>query len=315
MHNKKVVITGINGFVGKNFLKILKELSPDSEVYGLDRRFNETNNFTPIKCDLTEKDKVKTLFSEISPDYIFHFAGITYDKDWNNLYEGNARSTLSLLESVAELMLNPRVIIIGSAAEYGNPELLPVDEKAMPNPTTPYGAAMCCRTNVALAFMNMGYDISIGRVFNITGSGVSENSPVGSFAKQLAEIEKGKKDSVIHTGNLDPRRDFIDITDVATAFYYLALKGRKGGIYNVCSGESHSIKEVLDIFLKFSTPGIKTVIEPALVRQKDISSIFGNNKKIKDETGWKTSISLEDSLRETLDFYRQHQSFNSIAML
>lgn len=308
MNNKKIIITGINGFVGKNYLKVLKELSPGSEVFGLDRKFSEPENFIAIECDLLDKEKIKSIISEISPDYIFHFAGTAYDNDWNNLYSGNVKTTLSLLESIDELnSMHPRIVIIGSAAEYGDvsPELLPVDEKVMPNPASPYGASMCCRTNTALVFKNMGHDIIIGRVFNITGPGVSEKSPAGSFAKQIAEIEKGKKDTVIHTGNLNPGRDFIDIRDVARAFYNLALKSNKGGIYNICSGESHTIKRILDTFLKLSSRQIKIVTDPALIRQKDISMMFGSNQKIKDDIGWKPEISLKDSLKETLDYYRK----------
>lgn len=308
MNNKKIIITGINGFVGKNFLRVLKQLSPDSEVYGVDRKFSEAKNFIPIKCDLVDKDQVRSIISEISPDYIFNFAGTAYDKDWNNLFKGNVKSTLPLLESVLELnSINPRIISIGSAAEYGDisPELLPVDEKVMPEPTSLYGASMCCRTNVALAFRNMGCDIVIGRVFNITGPGVSENSPVGSFAKQIAEIEKGKKEPVIHTGNLNPGRDFIDIRDVARAFYYLALKSRKGGIYNICSGTPQTIKQILDTLLNISHAHIKVVTDPALIRQKDISMMFGSNQKIKDDIGWTPEISLKDSLKETLNYYRK----------
>jgi GDP-4-dehydro-6-deoxy-D-mannose reductase len=307
MNNKRIIITGQNGFVGQNYLKILKELSPDSEVYGISRKFSEAENFISIKCDLVDKQQVKSVISEISPDYIFHFAGIAHEKDWNNLFKSNVISTLSLLESVFELnSINPKIIIIGSAAEYGNisPELLPVAEKVMPNPITPYGASMCCRTNIALAFKNMGCDIIIGRVFNITGPGVSEKSPVGSFAKQIAEIEKRKKYPVIYTGNLNSGRDFIDITDVARAFYHLALKSKKGGIYNICSGESHTIAQILDTFLKLSSAHIKVVTDPALIREKDIPLMFGNNQKIRDEIGWKPEIGLKESMKETINFYR-----------
>ncbi len=307
MNNKKIIITGVNGFVGRNFLKILKELSPDSEVYGMDKNFNDVEYFTPIKCDLMDKERVKSAIEEILPDYVFHFAGKAYDKDWNSLFNGNVNSTLTLLESIKGLnSVNPRIVVIGSAAEYGyiSSELLPVDENVMPNPSSLYGASMCCRTNVSLAFMNMGCDIIIGRVFNTTGAGVSEHTPVGSFAKQIVEIEKGKKNPVIYTGNLSPYRDFIDIKDVARAFYYLALNSKKKGIYNICSGKPNTIMQILEIFLKFSSLHFEIATNPALIRRIDISIIYGNNQKIIDEIGWKPEIGLEESLEKTLNFYR-----------
>lgn len=101
------------------------------------------------------------------------------------------------------------------------------------------------------------------------------------------------------------RSSSIDIRDVARAFYYLALKSRKGGIYNICSGTPQTIKQILDTLLNLSHAHIKVVTDPALIRQKDISMMFGSNQKIKDDIGWKPEISLKDSLKETLDYYRK----------
>ncbi|MDO9098562.1 MAG: NAD-dependent epimerase/dehydratase family protein, partial [Candidatus Methanoperedens sp.] len=137
MNNKKILITGINGFVGRNFLHFLLEKSPNAEVYGIDHSFNTTEHFTPVECDLTQRETVKCVLSEISPDYIFHFAGTAYANDWETLFSANVKSTLNLLESAREMTFNPRIVIIGSAAEYGIAEKMPVDEMAAPNPTSP----------------------------------------------------------------------------------------------------------------------------------------------------------------------------------
>lgn len=307
MNNKKILISGINGFVGSNFLKILKELSPNSDVYGIDKKFNDNKNYTPIKCDLTEKEPVKSMLSRLSPDYIFHFAGTAYDKDWNKLYDSNVKSTISLFESVVESGLNPRIIVIGSASEYGNipQELLPVQETIMSNPASLYGASMSCRTNIAMAFRMMDCDIIIGRVFNTIGPGVTDRTPVGSFARQVSEIEKGLHEPAIHAGNLSPERDFIDIEDVARAFYCLATKTTCGGIYNICSGKPISISTILDIYSELSNQKFNIIADNALIRQNDIAVIYGDNRKIRSETGWRPKIGLRESLKRTLDFYRK----------
>lgn len=305
MNNKKIIITGINGFVGKNFLQVLLEKSPNAEVYGIDRSFNTAQHFTHVKCDLDQKEKLKNILFEISPDYIFHFAGTAYANDWDTLFSANVKSTLNLLESAKELTSNPRIIIIGSAAEYGIVEKIPVAETAPPNPASLYGASMSCRTNIAMAYKNIGCNIVVGRVFNTTGAGVTSLTPVGSFAKQVAEIEKGLKKAEVCAGNLIPERDFIDIEDVSRAFYFLALKGNKSGIYNICSGKPHSIATILNKYMGLSHRKFQIICDPALLRENDISVIYGDNRKIRDETGWKPEIGLHESLRRTLDYYRK----------
>lgn len=305
MNNKKILITGVNGFVGRNFLHFLLEKRLNSEVYGIDRTFNTVESFTPIECDLNQRENVKVVLSEISPDYIFHFAGIAYASSWDTLFSANVKSTLNLLESAGEMTFNPRIVIIGSAAEYGIAEKMPVDEKAAPNPTSPYGASMSCRTNIAMAFRNMGCDIIVGRVFNTTGPGVSDRTPVGSFARQVVEIEKGLHGPAVLAGNLSPQRDFIDIQDVSSAFYSLALKSKKGGIYNICSGKPHSIEAILEIYKELSSKKFSVIADPDLIRQNDIAAMYGDNRKIHVETGWKPEISLHESLKRTLDYYRK----------
>jgi GDP-4-dehydro-6-deoxy-D-mannose reductase len=307
MNNKKILITGINGFVGKNFLQVFLEKSPEAQVYGIDRVLRTVEHFIHVECDLADREKVKCVLSEIRPDYIFHFAGTAYANDWDILFSSNVKTTLNLLESVKELVLNPRIIIIGSAAEYGIAQKMPVNEMVIQNPTSPYGASMCCRTNIALTFRNMGFDIIIGRVFNTTGAGVTERTPVGSFAKQIAQIEKVITEPVIHAGNLKPVRDFIDISDVAEAFYALSMKSEKGGIYNICSGAGHSIAEILELYMKLTPYRITILKDQSLLRKNDVSGMRGDNTKIREETGWEPSVPLDESLKSTLNYFRNRK--------
>lgn len=304
MNNKKIIITGINGFIGRNFLHVLLEKHTNAKVYGIDRALRTVKHFIPVECDLADREKVKCVLSEVRPDYVFHFAGTAYANDWDILFSSNVKTTLNLLESVKELAFNPRIVIIGSAAEYGIVEKMPVNEMAMPNPISPYGASMCCRTNVALTFRNMGLDIIIGRVFNTTGAGVTERTPVGSFARQVAHIEKGFTEPVIHAGNLEPVRDFIDISDVAKAFYTLSMKSEKGGIYNICSGAGHSIADILDLYIKLTPNRITILKDESLLRKNDVQCMYGDNLKIKEEIGWELSVPLDESLKSTLNYFR-----------
>ena len=305
--NKKILITGIEGFIGRNFFHVLRGLSPTAQVYGIDKSFRGKKDFTAVPCDLNDKEQTIDVLSKIRPNYVFHLAGVPYSESWNSLYEGNVKTTVSLLESIKEVGVPSRIVIIGSAAEYGfvPHDSLPVNEDTLLNPISLYGASMCGRTIVAMLYKNLGLDVIVGRVFNVLGPGLSEHSPVGSFAKQIAEAEKGDKEPVIFTGRLDVRRDFVDIADVARALYLLALRGKAGEVYTICSGKSFSTEKILRLLLKNTRLSFKIVVEPSRIRKIDTPEIYGSYKKIKGDTGWHPTIPLEASLKRTLNYYRE----------
>ena len=305
MNNKKIVITGINGFLGKNLLRLIVNLSPSAQIYGLSKIFDNEDNFVAVKCDLTNKKHTKLVISEIKPDYIFHLAGIGNNDDWEKLFDSNVVTTISLLESIRCLGSPvPRTIVIGSAAEYGSPESLPICEEMSSNPMSRYGASMSCRAVITKFYANIGLDVILARIFNITGPGVSELSPVGSFVKQIVQIEREKKYPTIDCGNLEPKRDFIDIDDAMKALYFLALKGKSKETYNICSGKSISIREMLDILLSNSKLKINVSIDRSKVRQIDIPDIYGSDRKIYRDIEWMPTTTIEESLKRTLDYYR-----------
>lgn len=308
MKNKKVLITGIEGFVGNNFFQVFQELCPSAQVYGLGRSFRQRKGFTAVSCDLNNEEQTRKIILGVQPDYIFHLAGVVCSDDWDELFEGNVKTTISLLESIKEVGISkPKIVIIGSAAEYGYvlPDFLPVKENAPLNPLSKYGASMCSRTAVAMAYKNAGLDIIVARVFNALGPGLSEHFSIGSFSKQIATIEKKGKESTISTGRLDPKRDFVDIADVARALYLLSLHGKFGEIiYNVCSGKSWSIGDILHILLKGSSQHIQIITDPLKIRQIDVLDIYGSCRKIREDTGWQPMISIEESLTRTLNYHR-----------
>jgi len=307
MINKKILITGIEGFIGKNFFQALKNRCPTAEVYGIDKSFKGKRDFTAIACDIADLEQTNQIISEVRPDYIFHFAGVTYSNNWDELFEGNVKTTISLLSSVKEVGISPRIVIIGSAAEYGyvSPDSLPIKEDTILNPLSPYGVSMCCRTLVSKVYANSGFDVVVGRVFNVLGAGLSEHSPIGSFAKQIAEAERGIREPVVYTGRLDVKRDFLDIVDASDALYLLALYGKSREIYNICSGKSFSIREVLSLLLKNTWLSFRIETVSSRIREKDVPEVYGSYQKIKDDTGWQPTIPIEESLKKTLNYYRR----------
>jgi len=306
--SEKLVIAGIEGFIGHNFFQALRGLSPTAQVYGIDKSFRGKKDFTAVPCDLTDKKQIKDVLSKIQPNYVFHLAGVPYSESWDSLYEGNVKTTISLLESIKEMKApRPRVVIVGSAAEYGfvSPNSLPINESTLPNPISLYGASMCCRTIAAITYKNMGLDVVVGRIFNVLGHGLSEQSPIGSFAKQIVKAEKGNKEPVISAGRLDVRRDFLDIADATRALYLLALHGKSGEVYNICSGKSFSIGEALRLLLKNTGLAFKVITVPSKIRKIDVPEVYGSYQKIKEDTGWQPAISMEESLKRTLKYYRE----------
>ena len=217
--------------------------------------------------------------------------------------------TISLLEGVKEAgAQQTRIMIIGSAAEYGlvPPELLPVGEGIGPNPISKYGASMVARTAVAVAYRHMGLKILIARVFNILGQGLPAHLSIGAFAKQIARIERGEQEPVLFTGELSAKRDFLDIRDISKAIYLLALHGEAGEIYNVCCGKSFAIASILRLCLESSSLEIQVKTMPSKVRSVDIPDMVGNNQKLRQATGWQPAVSLEGSVKRTLRFWREH---------
>lgn len=309
MKNKKVIITGINGFLGINFLRFLQESEPSAKIFGLGRNLagQKKDNISAIECDITNENHTKSIISEIKPDYIFHFAGIGNNNDWKKLFDSNVNTTISLLESIKNIESSkPRTIIIGSAAEFGQifPNLLPISEETPSNPISRYGVSMSWRAIVTRYYANIGLDVIYARIFNITGPGVSNLSPAGSFAEQIVQIEYHNKEPVIYCGNLEPKRDFIDIKDVMNAIYLLALKGKSKETYNICSGKSIPIIDILNLLLQNSKFNIKITIDPSRVRQIDVLEVYGTHNKISIDTKWEPRISIEESLKETLNYYR-----------
>jgi len=304
MNGKKVLITGCSGFLGSNLASEVKKHAPKLVVYGTDRKGKDTDEYSFFEADLTDGKSAERLISEIVPDYIIHLAGAISTEDWETLYNANVKTTVSLLEAVKKSNSHPRVVVIGSAAEYGLVvrEDLPVKEDLATKPASIYGASMCCRSTLCMTYARNGLDVSVGRAFNIIGPGVSEKLVIGSFAKQIADIKEGGSKGTLSTGRLDSQRDFLDVSDVSRALYILALNGISGGVYNICSGRSASIKECLDLMLR-GLPHIKVATATDRLRQNDVSDVYGSNEKISTDTGWKQRISLEEGLRRTMDYY------------
>ena len=228
------------------------------------------------------------------------------------LREANVLSAKYLLEAVKNMKgARPRIIIPGSAAEYG--KMLygrkKIRESDRCAPLSVYGAVKFEQTSLALAYAYQGMDVIVARIFNIIGEGTPSALAAGRFAEQITQIEKGLSPKVIETKNLSGKRDFLDIRDVCAALLAVAIHGRAGQIYNICSGRPVTMKAVLGKFLSLAKVRNIVVVED----KSDASpsfAVIGSNAKLRSVSGWFPKVSLERSLNNTLRGYRQEKSFH-----
>ena len=302
---KKALITGVNGFIGRAFWQYIKKRRSSIAVYGLDIKADYTDK-NIFSCDLQQQRKLNSILTSISPDYIFHFAGGRMASK-RKIYESNFLTTKYLLEAVEKVPnYRPRIIIPGSAAEYGKTPSgrRLVKESDLSRPLNYYGTVKLNQTNLSLLYAERGLDIIVARMFNISGAGAPSTLVVGKFVKEIVEIEKGAKRNVICTKNLDGKRDFLDIDDICQALLMIAQNGQSGKIYNICSSRSVSIRDVLGTLLSFTKIKDITVQENKKGEAESSFDVIGSNARLKSATRWSPKISMEKSLKNTLQSYR-----------
>ncbi len=303
---KRILITGVSGFIGSSLRSFIEKNLSSFVVYGMDTSFSKSTQRC-FKVDLSDKKSFEGIIKKISPDYIFHLAGFAKKDNPLKLLSANVLSTYNLLDSLLNLKNSKaRVIIPGSAAEYGrvSQKDMPVKETHSLEPINSYGYVKMYQTLLALSFCEKGLDIVVGRIFNTVGWGSPKKLAIGRFASQISLIEKGKTGTTITAGNLGSKRDFVDIKDICSALIAIANKGKSGEIYNICYGKSQRIETILNSLIKMSNCS-KYKIKFFPKSFSEVKDMVGSNKKIKRDTGWVPEIKILESLRNTLSYYRE----------
>lgn len=310
----KIFITGATGFAGRHLVDLLK-LS-DFQIRGTcfperPEHCPDLNGIDLLYLDLQKEDDVSNVVKSIKPDWIVHLAAVSsVGYSWKHrrkTLETNLMGTFSLLESARRHVPQARVLFVSSCEVYGllEPVERSLKEEDSPKIANPYAFTKVCG-ELLCEFYNQieNLDIIISRSFPHTGPGQSADFVFSDWAYQIAKIEKSSSEPIITVGNLDVRRDYSDVRDVVRAYVLLLEKGKKGEVYNVCSGEAPSLKEILDILLSFSSKDIEVHVDPQKLRKTDIPLLLGNNQKIKREIGWTPEIQLKQTLEDLLGYWR-----------
>jgi len=312
---KKILITGIPGFAGSHLAEFL--LRKNFLVFGTVLKKNNPNishlegKINLEVCDLLNFDRVFSVIEKIRPDLIFHLAGFTiprlsYDQPVE-AFKINVFSQINIFEALKILGISTRILIVGSSEEYGIVKNLkkPVKEDEPLNPVSPYAVSKIAQDFCGFSYFQM-YKMPIIRLrpFPHLGPRLNEKLAVSSFAKQIAQIEKGICEPIIKVGNLRAKRDFTDVRDMVRAYFLAIQKCKVGEVYNVGSGKSYSLAQMLDILLSLTKVKIKIKEDPSLFRPVDVPEIICDSEKFRKLTGWQPKIKIRETLEDILNYWR-----------
>ena len=314
----RILITGVTGFAG-GFLAEALLNQADGRVAGVGRESqwpaatrHLTGRMELHGLDLCDSAKIEELLRQVQPAQIYHLAGYAHvGRSFHEpqaAWAGNLHATISLYDAVHRWGGKPRILYVSSGQVYGEPELpdQAFDERSPLRPSSPYGASKAAADLVSYQYTRSpGLDIVRVRPFNHIGPRQSPEFAVAHFAKQIADIERNHRPPLLETGNLTPLRDLTDVRDMVRAYILLMEKGRKGEVYNAAAGEVHSMQSIVDQLLRMTRLRVEVRQQAAQVRATETSAIRGDAGKLRREIGWSPAFSLDQTLADTLDYWRK----------
>ncbi|CAN5302458.1 GDP-mannose 4,6-dehydratase [soil metagenome] len=303
MRDTQVLVTGAGGFLASALLGRVAAAWPMARVTGIGRGAAKGPGLhEAVQLDLNDLPALDQVIARLRPDIVFHLAG-RLAGDWAALYRDNLFATHALLDALSLHAPAARIVVVGSAAECGilGPGCLPVLEDHPLHPVSAYGASKAAQSLAARSYAFRGLHVLVARVFNIVGRGTPADTALGAFAEQLRAIGQGRVEPLMRVGNLATRRDFVDVGDIASALCALARQGVAGELYNVCSGQSSEIGDLLTRMIVLSGLEVRVEAEAMRLRPVDVPEVYGSFAKINAACGWAPCVTLSDSLLATLD--------------
>ena len=311
---EKVLITGIAGFIGSHLSDFL--LNNGFSVYGIYYEPKVSLNFFDdrvkiYECDIRDKGKLRNIIKDVNPSMIFHLAAQSYPVvSWEKpqeTIEVNVIGTINLFETIKELNIDPIVLVACSSAEYGfvNSDEVPIKENRILKPLHPYGVSKVAQELLGYQyFKNDSIKSIMVRIFNTTGPR-KINDVCSDFTKKIVEIEMGKR-HFLDVGNLESKRAIMDVRDLVNGLFLLIQNGDFGEVYNISSDKVYRIGDLLEIMKKKSKRDFEVRQNSVLMRPTDEPIIFGDSSKLKEIIGWEQKISIERTIEDMLNFWREY---------
>lgn len=313
-----ILITGGCGMVGSHLIEFYfaKGIKTVATYYKPTVDINEVEDKCDyVYCDVKDAHAVHQLLSKHNPTVIYHLAAQSYPAlSWEipiETFENNVNGTVHLFESIKKIRkenahYDPVVIVACSSAEYGSSLTkydYPVKEDAELLPLHPYGVSKVSQDLLSYQyFASFGIRTVRARIFNTTGVR-KVNDVVSDFTKRAVQIEKGIADSFT-CGNLYTKRAITDVRDLITALYMLSEKAAYGDVYNISGAHIYQVKDIIEKIEAVTGNKLNPVVDQKLIRPQDEPIIYGNSDKLKAITGWQQTITLDQTIKDMIDYWR-----------
>ncbi len=290
----RVLITGLAGFTGRYLADCL--LARGHSIYGLSHK-DAGDGVAGVEnhvCDLSDADGVASLMAHVQPEKVVHLAAIAFvaHGDIDAMYRTNIVGTRHLLEALASMPVKPQSVVVASSANvYGNQVSGAIDETVLPAPVNDYAVTKLAMEYVVRLYADR-LPITLCRPFNYTGVGQDTNFLIAKIVDHVR-----RRAPMIELGNLDVARDFSDVRDVVQDYAALLdAESGAGDVFNICSGQAHSLKDVLDYAMDISGHRLEVRVNPAFVRQSDVKTLSGNRAKLDGVIGTRQRHRLSDTI-------------------
>ena len=296
----RILVTGLAGFVGGHLAPAVAAVLPGATL-------------VPLGCDITDRVAVTSAVAQIRPDLCLHLAGIAAigvaRAQPELAWAVNLGGTLALAEAIRAHVPGCPLLFVSSADAYGISFRAgtALDEGALLAPVNTYGATKAAADLALGAMAADGLHAIRLRAFNHTGPGQAADFAVPAFARQIALIGAGRQEKVLRTGNLDARRDLLDVRDVVRAYALTLARASEippGTILNIASGVSRRIGDVLDRLLALSGVGARIETDPGRVRAVEIPVALGDAGAAHRALGWAPEIPFDQTLADVLADWR-----------